>query len=142
MTDVAIAKKRSKQFVLFWKKARQSGNEMAKRAMISISKIIVARLSVMPRSVEPQTRRTEESLRGRAHRSSPQCLDCKVNGNQSDPNDLRLIVQTLPRRDWAFLHNPFVFCIKHFPSIRASPRRLYCWRLDTKALCWSSSRVT
>ena len=45
--DVAIAKKRSTIFVRLRKKLRQSGNEIAKRMMISTSKIIVATISVI-----------------------------------------------------------------------------------------------
>lgn len=48
MMDVATAKKRSTRFVFFRKNARQSGNEMAKRRIISTSKMIVATVSVIP----------------------------------------------------------------------------------------------
>jgi len=48
MIDVATARNRSKQFDLYRKKVRQSGNETANRRRISTSKMMVTMVSVIP----------------------------------------------------------------------------------------------
>jgi hypothetical protein len=115
MIDVAIAKKRSKQFLLLRKQERQSGNETAKRIMISISKIIVATVSIISTLVKNLRRSTKKSLRTRTHCRGSQCLDCEVNAYYNDPNDICLIVQTLARRDRALFHDPLILGIKYCP---------------------------
>lgn len=46
--QVATAKNKSTQFVVFRKNDLQSGNDIAKRTIISIANITVAIVSVMP----------------------------------------------------------------------------------------------
>jgi hypothetical protein len=78
--------------------------------MISTSKITVATVSVTPNLSEKDLIcNTEKSLRDGTHRRRPQCLNCKVDGYKSDPDNLCPVIQPLSRRDRALLKCSFVF---------------------------------